>query len=133
MDCTGTSSGYCPKSVAEAWKHHCEAFAERDMNKLRLDYDEECLITCHNVLTNVTTVYHGKEGGVDIISYVTGGVKDSSKTENLVSEIFEDKKITLVAWKNLDSGIPMATCTSVLNDKFQIICQTVVLMIPESK
>ncbi|CAM9807853.1 unnamed protein product [Ectocarpus sp. 4 AP-2014] len=132
MDGTGTSSGYCAKSVAEAWKHHLESFAEGDMDKLRLDYDEECLITCYNVPTNATTVYHGKEGGVDIITYVTNGVKDSSKTEDLVSEIFEDKKTTFVAWKNLDSGIPVATCTSVLNDKFQIICQTVVLMFPET-
>lgn len=84
MDCTRTSSGYCPKSVAEAWKHRCEAFGEGDMDKLRLDYDKECLITSHNVLTN-ECYYYGLswEGGGR--RYLTGGVKDSSKTEELVS------------------------------------------------
>jgi len=59
------TSTYCPKSVGEAWDHHCKsAFIEKNMEELKLGYSDDCIITCYNVFNGETTRFHGKQGGV---------------------------------------------------------------------
>ena len=67
----------------------------------------------------------------DIVQHVFKYVKDKKKCENLVSEILPEKLMTFVAWKNIESGIPIATVSTLHNDKFKIICQNVVLISPQ--
>lgn len=128
---------YAPKSVADAWKNHFDAFGAQDVPKILLDYDEKSVVTVWNTGDDSKAEFKGVEGAKKLFQGLFADLKDLSTLKAPHVQVDEDigngSGQVFLVWECAGCGYKKVTDTFIFRPDFKIGQQNIVAFDKSSK
>jgi len=124
-------NSYEPRTVADAWKNHFDAFGGQDLDKILLDYDEKSVVTVWDTRSDSKAEFKGVDGAKTLFTDLFAKLSDLSTLKAPLVQVEEDigngSGQVFLVWECPGCGYDKVTDTFVFRPDFKVGRQNIVV------